>query len=227
MSPRPRRILLPLVALTIGIAALATAAYVTLVPKGGGSAIAIGGPFSLVGPDGKTVTERDFLGTPHLVFFGFTHCPDVCPTKLFEMSEVFRAMGDKGGSVRALFVTVDPERDTPEVMKSYVSSFDPRIVGLTGDRAAIDKVVRDFRAYARKVPLKDGDYTMEHTALVYLIGKDGRFTGAFNVERRPEDAAQDLLRRLWTASRRPESARRYTLRSRCRPRHRFRTGATS
>ena len=196
MLSLPRRLLLPIIALTIGIAALATAAYVTLVPKGGGSAISIGGPFSLVGPDGKTVTEREFLGAPHLVFFGFTHCPDVCPTKLFEMSEVFRAMGDKGKEVKAAFVTVDPERDTPEVMKSYVSSFDPRIVGLTGDRAAIDKVVRDYRAYARKVPLKDGDYTMEHTALVYLMGKDGRFIGAFNLERRPEEAAQDLLRRL-------------------------------
>jgi protein SCO1/2 len=196
MPPFPRRLLLPLIALTIGIAALATAAYVTMAPRGGGSAIAVGGPFSLVGPDGRTVTDRDFLGAPHLVFFGFTHCPDVCPTKLFEMSEVFRAMGEKGRGVRALFVTVDPERDTPEVMKSYVSSFDPRIVGLTGNRAAIDKVVRDYRAYARKVPLKDDDYTMEHTALVYLMGKDGRFVGAFNLERRPEDAAQDLLRRL-------------------------------
>ena len=120
----------------------------------------------------------------------------MCPTKLFEISEVFRAMGDKGRDVRALFVTVDPERDTPDVMKTYGQSFDPRIIGLTGDRAAIDKVVRDYRAYARKVPTKDGDYTMEHTALVYLMGKDGRFVTSFNVERPPAEAAQDLLRRL-------------------------------
>ena len=197
MSPRIRRLALPVVALAIGVAALATAAWISFAPRpGGGSAISIGGPFALAGPDGRTVTDKDFAGTPFLVFFGFTHCPDVCPTKLFEISEVFRAMGDKGRDVRALFVTVDPERDTPDVMKTYGQSFDPRIVGLTGDRAAIDKVIRDYRAYARKVPTKDGDYTMEHTALVYLMGKDGRFVASFNVERAPAEAAQDLLRRL-------------------------------
>ena len=142
------------------------------------------------------MTDRDFLGKPHLVFFGFTHCPDVCPTKLFEISEVLRATGDEGRDVRALFITVDPERDTPEALKSYLGSFDERIVGLTGERAAIDAAVKAFRAYARKVPLKDGDYTMEHTALVYLMGKDGRFVGAFNLDRPPEQAAQDLIRNL-------------------------------
>jgi protein SCO1/2 len=135
-------------------------------------------------------------GAPYLVFFGFTHCPDICPTKLFQMSEVFRAMGPKGEKLRALFITVDPERDTPELMKSYVSSFDGRIIGLTGERVAIDKVVRDFRAYAKKVPTKDGDYTMEHTSLVYLMGREGEFIGAFNLERPPEEAAKDLLRRV-------------------------------
>ena len=195
MPPVARRLALPIATLLIGLAALATASYVTFGGRGGTPAVSIGGPFTLVGPDGKPVTERDFLGAPHLVFFGFTHCPDVCPTKLFELSEVFRAMGDKGGKIRALFITVDPERDTPEVMKSYVASFDPRIVGLTGDRAAIDKAVRDYRAYAKKVPTRDGDYTMEHTALVYLMDKDGRFAGSFNLDRPPSDAAQDLLRR--------------------------------
>jgi protein SCO1/2 len=195
MSSRARRLALPLLALAIGVVALGTAIYLTVLPRGG-STLSIGGPFSLTGGDGRTVTDGDFRGTPHLVFFGFTHCPDICPTKLFQLSETFRAMGDRGDKVRALFITVDPERDTPEIMKSYVSSFDPRIVGLTGDRAAIDKVVRDYRAYAKKVPTKDGDYTMEHTSLVYLMGKDGQFIGAFNLERPPEEAAKDLLRRL-------------------------------
>ncbi|MBV9076983.1 MAG: SCO family protein, partial [Methylobacteriaceae bacterium] len=90
----------------------------------------------------------------------------------------------------------DPERDTPEVMKSYVASFDPRIVGLTGSREEIDAAVKGYRAYAKKVPLKDGDYTMEHTALVYLMDRQGRFLSAFNLDRSPEDAAQDLLKRL-------------------------------
>ena len=195
MSPRARRLALPLLALAIGIVALGTAVYLTVLPRGG-STVSIGGPFSLTAGDGRTVTDRDLRGAPYLVFFGFTHCPDVCPTKLFQLSETFRAMGDKGKTVRALFVTVDPERDTPEIMKSYVSSFDEHIVGLTGSREAIDKVVRDFRAYAKKVPTKDGDYTMEHTSLVYLMGKDGQFIGAFNLERPPEEAAKDLLRRV-------------------------------
>ena len=195
MSPRARRLALPVLALAVGLVALGTAAYLTLMPREG-STVSVGGPFALTGPDGRTVTDRDFRGTPYLVFFGFTHCPDVCPTKLFQLSEVFRAMGDKGRDVRALFITVDPERDDAELMKSYVSSFDGRIVGLTGDKPAIDKAVRDFRAYARKVPTKDGDYTMEHTSLIYLMGKDGRFLSAFNVERLPEEAAKDLLRRL-------------------------------
>jgi protein SCO1/2 len=156
----------------------------------------VGGPFRLTTGDGKVLTERDLLGTPYLVFFGFTHCPDICPTKLLELSEVLRATGERGRTLRALFITVDPERDSPEIMKSYVSSFDDRIVGLTGDRAAVDAAVKTFRAYAKKVPLKDGDYTMDHTALVYLMGKDGRFVNSFNVQRPPAAAAAELLRYL-------------------------------
>ncbi len=196
MSPRVRRFALPAAALLIGVAALLTALVVTLQAERRGSGVAVGGPFALKAADGSTVTDRQLLGRPFLVFFGFTHCPDVCPTKLFELSEMFRAMGAKGDAVKALFITVDPERDTPAIMGSYVSSFDPRIVGLTGDRAAIDAVIKEFRVFARKVPLKDGDYTMEHTALVYLMGKDGRFAGSFNLERPPGDAAADLLGRL-------------------------------
>src|SRR5262249_11521926 len=96
---------------------------------------AIGGPFSLTDPDGRTVTEKDFRGHPFLVFFGFTHCPDVCPTTLFEVSEVMKALGPDADRVRALFITVDPERDTPKSLKDYLSSFDPHLSGLTGDPA--------------------------------------------------------------------------------------------
>jgi protein SCO1 len=197
MTATTRRLAAPLLAFLIGLGALATAAYLTFSPgPQKGLASSVGGPFSLQDGDGKTVTDRDFAGRPFLVFFGFTHCPDVCPTKLFELSEIFRAMAGKGPNLRALFVTVDPERDTPAVMKSYVSSFDGRILPLTGSREEIERVTKAYRAYAKKVPLKDGDYTMEHTALVYLMGKDGRFIGSFNVEQTPEKAAQELLRQL-------------------------------
>ena len=195
--PRPtQRLILPLLVFALGLAALGATAVLTLGPQPNQATASVGGAFTLVDQNGRAVTDRTFLGKPHLVFFGFTHCPDVCPTKLFEISEALRATADKGRDLRALFITVDPERDTPDVLKSYLGSFDARIVGLTGDRAAIDAAVKAFRAYARKVPLKDGDYTMEHTALVYLMGKDGRFVGAFNLDRPPEQAAQELIQRL-------------------------------
>ncbi|MDP3409416.1 SCO family protein [Bosea sp. (in: a-proteobacteria)] len=193
-----RRLVLPLVVFLVGALALAAAAILTFSParQSQSGTASVGGPFALTAQDGKTLTDKDLRGAPFLVFFGFTHCPDICPTKLFEISEVLRAAGPKGEKLRALFVTVDPERDTPEIMKSYLGSFDPRIVGLSGDRPAIDAMIKAYRAYSRKVPLKDNDYTMDHTSLAYLMGKDGGFVGAFNVEQPPAQAAQEWLRHL-------------------------------
>jgi protein SCO1/2 len=154
----------------------------------------VGGPFKLIDQNGLTVTEQDVKGKPFLVFFGFTHCPDVCPTALFDMSEVFRKLGPDAERANAIFITVDPERDTPDVMKNYLSSFDPHLRGLTGDVAAIEGAVKAYRAYYKKVPNPDGSYTMDHTALVYLMDKEGRFVAPFNLKRRPEDSAADLRR---------------------------------
>jgi protein SCO1/2 len=156
----------------------------------------IGGPFRLTDQEGRAVTEQDFKGRPFLVFFGFTHCPDVCPTTLFEISEILRRLPPGGDKVRALFITVDPERDTPEALKLYLSSFDSRIVGLTGDPDEIAKVIKAYRGYYKKVPLKDGGYTMDHTAIVYLMGKDGRFVSPFSLRRTAEAAATELARQL-------------------------------
>ena len=108
---------------------------------------AIGGPFRLINQDGSTVTDQDLKGRPFLVFFGFTHCPEVCPTTLFEISEVLRKLGPDADRVRAMFVTVDPERDTPKSLKDYLSSFDPRLSGLTGDPAAIAAVAKAYRVF--------------------------------------------------------------------------------
>ena len=155
---------------------------------------AIGGPFQLLDQDAKTVTEQDFKGKPLLVFYGFTHCPDVCPTELFDMSEVLRKLGPDANRVAALFITVDPERDTPAVMKDYLSSFEPQIRGLTGDTAAIAAVEKTYRVYAKKVPLDGGEYTMDHSAVLYLMDKNGRFVAPFNLKRRPEESAADLRR---------------------------------
>jgi protein SCO1 len=157
---------------------------------------AIGGPFQLADQTGETVTEKSMQGHPTLVFFGFTHCPDVCPTTLFEISEVLRAMGKDADRVNAYYISVDPERDTAAAMKDYLSSFDPRLKGLTGNPDQIAKVLSEYRVYAKKVPLKDGDYTMDHTALIYLMDRDGKFVSPFNLNRKPEEAAADLRRYL-------------------------------
>jgi protein SCO1/2 len=157
---------------------------------------AIGGPFQLTDQAGRTVTEKNMQGRPTLIFFGFTHCPDICPTSLFEISEVLRAMGKDADRVNAYFISVDPERDTAAAMKDYLSSFDPHLEGLTGNPDEVTKVISAYRVYARKVPLKDGDYTMDHTALIYLMDRDGRFVSPFNLKRTPEQAAADLRRYL-------------------------------
>jgi protein SCO1 len=157
---------------------------------------AIGGPFQLTDQSGQTVTDKSLQGRPTLIFFGFTHCPDVCPTSLFEISEVLHAMGGDADRVNAYFVSVDPERDTVAAMKDYLSSFDPHLKGLTGDPEVVAKVLSEYRVYSRKVPLKDGDYTMDHTALIYLMDRDGHFVSPFNLKRTPEAAAADLKRYL-------------------------------
>ena len=198
MSSRTLRVLLIVAAFGAG---LASVLGVLLVVSGrvappAAMASAVGGPFSLVDQNGKTVTEQQLKGHPSLVFFGFTHCPDVCPTALFEMSEIMRALGPDAGKVAALFVTVDPERDTPAQMKDYLSSFDPHLTALTGTPEAVAQMLKAYRVYSRKVPTENGDYTMDHTALVYLMDKQGSFVSPFNIKRRPEDAAADLRRYL-------------------------------
>lgn len=164
--------------------------------KGVTAPAAIGGPFKLTDQAGATVTEKNLQGRPTLIFFGFTHCPDVCPTSLFEMSELLRAMGKDADRVNAYFVSVDPERDTPEAMKNYLQSFDPRLKGLTGDAEAVKQIASAYRVYVKKVPLKDGDYTMDHTALIYLMDKNGRFVSPFNIKKAPDEAAADLKKYL-------------------------------
>jgi protein SCO1/2 len=157
---------------------------------------AVGGPFKLIDQNGEAVSDQDLKGRPFLVFFGFTHCPDVCPTTLFDVSEMLRALGPDADRTRALFITVDPERDTPAVMKDYLSSFDPHLSGLTGDPAAIATVAKAYRVYYKKVPLDGGEYTMDHTAIVYLMDKEGRFVSPFSLKRGTEAAAADLRRYL-------------------------------
>jgi len=152
---------------------------------------AIGGPFQLTAHSGQQISEKDLLGKPYLVFFGYTHCPDICHTTLFEMSEILRALGPDA-KVGGLFVTVDPERDSPEVLRDYLANFDSRIVGLTGPRPQLDPMLRGYRIYSKRAPGKDEDYAVDHTTVVYLMDKNGKFVTSFNVNRKPEEAAKDL-----------------------------------
>lgn len=164
--------------------------------SGGSGPSAIGGPFQLIDQNGQPITDRDMKGRPFLVFFGYTHCPDICPTTLFDVSEMMRALGQDADRTGALFITVDPERDTPAAMKDYMASFDPHLRGATGDAKAIAAAEKAYRVYSKKVPTDNGDYSMDHTALVYLMDKQGRFVAPFSLKRLPEEAAAELRKYL-------------------------------
>jgi protein SCO1/2 len=198
MTARASHITLVLSAFLAGLAIfLVVFLFATGQMGGAPGPSAIGGPFKLIDQNGQPITDADIKGRPSLVFFGYTHCPDVCPTTLFEMSEVLRALGPGAGRVNALFITVDPERDTAAAMKDYLSSFDPHLRGATGDQKSIEAVEKGYRVYAKKVPTGNGgDYSMDHTALVYLMDKQGRFVAPFKLDRKPDEAAADLRRYL-------------------------------
>ncbi len=137
----------------------------------------IGGPFSLTDHTGKRVTEKDFLGHPLLIFFGFTNCPDICPSGLQVMSAALDKLGEKGAKVTPIFITLDAQRDTPEKLAEYVKSFHPRLVGLTGSETELAAAAKAYRVYAQKVSddATPGSYTYDHAAIIYLMGPDGTF----------------------------------------------------
>jgi protein SCO1/2 len=153
---------------------------------------AIGGPFRLVDQAGGEITEADLRGKPSLVFFGFTHCPDVCPTALFDMSEVLRALGKDADRVSALFVSVDPERDTPAALAAYLRSFDPEFVGLTGDKRAIEGLAQDLGVAMARTELPGDTYTMDHTSAIFLVDARGALVAVFTPPIESPNLAADL-----------------------------------
>ncbi|MFC3228200.1 SCO family protein [Marinibaculum pumilum] len=155
---------------------------------------AIGGPFTLTGTDGRTVTEADLRGKPTVIFFGFTFCPDVCPTTLAELSGLIEALGDTADRLNFVFVSVDWERDRPATMASYLSAFDPRIRGLTGTQTEIAQVAKAYRVFYERVPTDNGGYTIDHTASVFLMDAEGRFTGTLAYGEDPAVMLQKLRR---------------------------------
>lgn len=154
----------------------------------------IGGSFRLTSHKAATVTDRDFKGKPFAVFFGFTHCPEVCPTTLFELSELLKELGPEANKITPVFITVDPERDTKEVLSEYLQAFDPRIIGLTGTEAEVDAAARAYKAYRRKVPSGENNYTMDHTAIVYLMNREGRMANSLDGHKPRETRLRKLQR---------------------------------
>ncbi len=189
-SPRSRPSTRALAIVIASIALGGLGVWIAATPARNPSAL-IGGPFALQQGDGKALTDADLRGHPFLVYFGYTHCPDICPTTLADISDVLRRMPDK--PIRALFVTVDPERDTPASMADYVSSFDPRVIGLGGSPEQIAAIEKAYRVYARKGPPQaDGGYSMDHSSVVYLMDAKGAFVETLDVQRPPEETAKEL-----------------------------------
>ena len=173
-----------LVAAAVAVAAIAIAAGATAVFMGlalraqvRAGATDIGGPFTLVDDMGVQVSEAALKGKPTVMYFGYTFCPEVCPTTLTDLAQWMQMLGPDADELNYVFVTVDPERDTPKVMHDYVSAFDPRIRGFTATPDEIAKVASEYRIYYKRIPTSDGGYVMDHSAILYLMDPDGKFVG--------------------------------------------------
>ena len=188
---RDRRIALAAAGAVFVLGMLVAAVVLALL---GDTRSAVGGPLALVDHTGRRLDARDTEGRPKIVFFGFTHCPEVCPTTLAEISALLDRLGPDVGRLGAYFVSVDPERDRPEVLAGYLASFNPAIRGLTGTPEEVAAVARAYRAFHRKVPVEGGGYTVDHSAVVYLLDASGRFVQALDLAK--PDAALAALRRV-------------------------------
>lgn len=179
----------------IALAALGAGAFWLARSQASLQAAQIGGAFQLIDQNGRAVTDRDLLGKPTAIFFGFTYCPEVCPTTLAKLTRWLAALGPDADRLNVVFVSVDPERDTPKQLSLYLSSFDHRIRGLTGSPQSIDAAAHAYKVYFRKVPLPEGGYTMDHSAAIYLMNAQGHFMSAIHYQM-PDNVAFTHLRRL-------------------------------
>lgn len=176
--------------------AAAVASWLFLSKNYSDDSIEFSKDFSLTRTNGSTIRGEEFVGRAHLVFFGFTHCPEICPTTLYEVTYWIEQIGDDANKLDAYFITIDPERDTPELLGEYMSAFDKRIIGLTGTLETIDKAAKAFHVYYRKVDLENGDYTMDHTASVFLMKADGSFMGTIAWQESTDVAIAKIKRLL-------------------------------
>lgn len=152
----------------------------------------IGGPFTLVDDTGKTVTDKTLAGKPYAIYFGYTYCPDVCPTTLFDLTHWIKELGPDADKLNYVFVTVDPERDTPKLMHEYLASFDRRIRGFTGTPAQIAQIAKAYHIYYKKIPNADGSYLMDHSAMIYLMTADEKFDTLIAYQEKDDKALAKL-----------------------------------
>lgn len=203
MRVRVRRIVLACAAVLVlcGLGAVGLFRAHLWLPSGLQSPVALGGPFTLTASDGRPVTDRSFLGKWLLIYFGYTYCPDVCPTTLNQIGEALSRLGTLADQVTPIFITIDPARDTPRVMGRYVKSFGPSFVGLTGTAAQIARVAREFRVYVKKEPTGKGpdDYLMDHSSIIYVMDPKGHYVTILSGEAKPGQIA-DRLRALISRS---------------------------
>lgn len=189
-----------LIAIAAAVVLSISAVVYVLAPSAPGStaaqAAAIGGPFRLTTQQGHMLSNVDLKGRPFAVFFGFTHCPEICPTTLWELSETLKQLGPAADDLNVVFVSLDPTRDTPEMLKTYLQSFDPHIIGLTGPQGEIEALAKAFKVYWRKVPTAGGDYTLDHTAIVYLMDRKGIFAGTLAYQEQADVRIAKLKRLL-------------------------------
>jgi protein SCO1/2 len=189
-GPRPPgTFLYAVVGLLVAVLLLGAGGFLWLTGSNGGPSI--GGPFTLENSSGKTVTDRDFRGKYMLVYFGYTYCPDVCPTTLTAVAAALDKLGPKAKGLAPIFITVDPQRDTPEVMKQYTAAFSPALIGLTGTPGQIAGVAKEYRVYYAKHVTGPGpnDYSMDHSSIIYLMGPDGRFVAPIPADESGSDMA--------------------------------------
>ena len=194
-NPRSPGTFYAILGLAMAVLLIGFGGYVWL--SGGTPAgVTVGGPFTLQNGDGKPMTEQDFRGKYMLVYFGYTFCPDVCPTTLSAVSDALDKLGPKADKVRTLFISVDPKRDTPAVVKQFAAAFGPRVTGLTGSAAQIAAVAKAYRVYYAEHRTGPGpdDYTMDHSSILYLMGPDGRFIAPIRADMSPDEMAVSLAR---------------------------------
>ena len=154
----------------------------------------IGSPFSLIDHRGMVITEKDFLGHPSALFFGFTHCPEVCPTTMSKLSILLDELGTKGDQIKVYFVTLDPDRDTPEVLMNYLSAFNERFIAITGNTNDVETLARSWKVYWKRTKTSDGGYTLDHTASVLLLNSQSNFVGTIGWKEEATVALEKLKR---------------------------------